>query len=104
MTDDPRVEELLEELLDSGGTPEEVCRSCPELLDQVRAGWQRLRAVEAEVARGFQSPPPQTMPNRTGSWHACERLPTSRAFPATKYRSCWATAAWESSIRPGTCG
>ena len=53
MTDDPRVEELLEELLDSGGTPEEVCRSCPELLDQVRAGWQRLRAVEAEVGAWF---------------------------------------------------
>ena len=53
MTDDPRVEELLEELLDSGGTPEEVCRACPELLPQVRAGWQRLRALEAEVGALF---------------------------------------------------
>ena len=43
MTDDPRVEELLEELLESGGTPEDVCRACPELLPQVRAGWQRSR-------------------------------------------------------------
>src|ERR1700720_3921210 len=53
MTDDPRVEELLEELMDSGGTPEEVCLACPELLPQVRAGWQRLRAVEAEVSALF---------------------------------------------------
>jgi hypothetical protein len=53
MTDDPRVEELLEQLLDSGGTPEEVCHSCPELLPQVRAGWQRLRALEAEVGALF---------------------------------------------------
>src|SRR5438477_10891686 len=53
MTDDPRVEELLEELLDSGGTPEEVCRACPELLPQVRAGWKRLRALEAEVGALF---------------------------------------------------
>ena len=53
MTDDPRVEELLEELLDSGGTPDEVCRSCPELLARVRAGWQRLQALEAEVNAWF---------------------------------------------------
>ena len=38
MIDDPSVDRLLEELLDSGSTPEEVCRSCPELLSQVRAG------------------------------------------------------------------
>ena len=32
MPDDPRVDQLLEELLDSGGTPEDACRACPELL------------------------------------------------------------------------
>src|SRR5262245_24939985 len=53
MRDDPRVEALLEELLDSGGTPEQVCRACPDLVPQVRAGWQRLRAVEAEVGEFF---------------------------------------------------
>jgi eukaryotic-like serine/threonine-protein kinase len=50
MTDDPRV---LEELLDSRSTPEEVCRACPELLTQVRARWERLRVVEAEVGALF---------------------------------------------------
>src|SRR5438477_6616941 len=63
MTDDPRVEELLEELLDSGGTPEEVCRACPELLPQVRAGWQRLRAVEAQLGALF---PESTSPDGAG--------------------------------------
>ncbi len=57
MSDDPRVEQLLEELLDSGGTPEEVCRACPELLPEVRAGWQRLRALQAEVGTWFPKPP-----------------------------------------------
>src|SRR5262249_45349668 len=56
MPDDPRVKQLLEELLDCGGTPEEACRTCPELLPQVRAGWQRLRALKAEVGALF--PPP----------------------------------------------
>jgi serine/threonine protein kinase len=53
MADDSRVEELLEELLDKGGTPEEVCSACPELLAQVRARWQRLRALETEVSALF---------------------------------------------------
>jgi serine/threonine-protein kinase len=54
MPDDPRVEQLLEELLESGGTPEEVCRHCPELFPQVRASWQRLllwRDLDALLAR-----------------------------------------------------
>ncbi len=53
MSDDSRIEELLEELLNSGATPEEACRTCPELLPQVRAGLQRLRALEAEVGALF---------------------------------------------------
>jgi serine/threonine-protein kinase len=56
MAADPRVEQLLEELLDLGGTSEEVCRACPELVPQVRAGWQRLRAVAAEVDALFPEP------------------------------------------------
>jgi tetratricopeptide (TPR) repeat protein len=53
MVDDKRVDQLLEQLLDSGGTPEEVCRSCPELLAPVRSGWQQLRALQAEVSAWF---------------------------------------------------
>jgi tetratricopeptide (TPR) repeat protein len=61
MPEDPRVEQLLEELLDSDSTPEDVCRTCPELLPEVRAGWQRLRALQAEVGALFpQSPIPET--------------------------------------------
>jgi serine/threonine-protein kinase len=64
MTDDPRVDELLEELLASGGSPEEACRSCPELLPQVRAGLQRLRLLEAEVSALFppSDPPAGALP------------------------------------------
>src|SRR3954469_20739436 len=59
MIDDPRVFQLLEELLDSGGRPEEVCRSCPELLPRVRARLQRLRLLEQEVSALF---PPSDPP------------------------------------------
>jgi serine/threonine-protein kinase len=61
MNDDPRVDQLLEELLESGGSPEEVCRSCPELLPQVRTELQRLRQLEDEVGALF---PPSDSPGR----------------------------------------
>ena len=56
MSDDPRVQELIEEMLDSGGSAEEVCRACPELLPEVREAWRRFRAIEAEVDALFPEP------------------------------------------------
>jgi serine/threonine-protein kinase len=49
MDGDPRVRQLLEELLDSELTPEEVCRHCPELLPVVHRRWQRKRACDAQL-------------------------------------------------------
>jgi serine/threonine protein kinase len=53
MADDPRVEALVEELLNSRGDVEEVCRDCPELLPQVRAEWQRVREIQTELGALF---------------------------------------------------
>src|SRR5262249_58973441 len=50
MAGNPQVLGLLEEMLDAGKTPEEVCRDCPELLPEVRRRWQAFRRVDAEVA------------------------------------------------------
>jgi serine/threonine-protein kinase len=74
MGNDPRVDALLEELLDSGGTPEEVCRACPELVTQVRAGWQRVQALQANIGEmfpestpdDFNTPPEQATVPPTG--------------------------------------
>ena len=56
MGGDPHVQRLLEEILDSHRTPEEVCQACPELLPQVRERLRRLRAVEAQVDALFPTP------------------------------------------------
>ena len=45
MVGNPRVLELLEEMLNSGLTPEEACRDCPELLSEVRQRWQEFQAA-----------------------------------------------------------
>jgi tetratricopeptide (TPR) repeat protein/tRNA A-37 threonylcarbamoyl transferase component Bud32 len=53
MDGDPRVRQLLEELLDSEQTPDEVCRDCPDLLPEVRRRWQRKRACDAQLDAMF---------------------------------------------------
>jgi serine/threonine-protein kinase len=57
----PQVLGLLEEMLDSGKMPEDVCRDCPELLPEVRKNWQKFRLVNAHVEAllpGLGTPPP----------------------------------------------
>jgi len=53
MAGNPRVSELLEEMLNTGLTPEEVCRDCPELLPDVRRRWTNFRRIDAEFAALF---------------------------------------------------
>jgi serine/threonine protein kinase/tetratricopeptide (TPR) repeat protein len=49
MADDPRIRQLLEQLVNSHATPEEVCKSCPELLPVVRDRWKQMRRVLADL-------------------------------------------------------
>ncbi|HEY3963286.1 MAG TPA: serine/threonine-protein kinase, partial [Planctomycetaceae bacterium] len=56
MTDDPRIQQLVDELLGSETTPEAVCSSCPELLPVVRQRWLRVRRLNADLDDLF--PPP----------------------------------------------
>jgi hypothetical protein len=49
MAGNPQVFGLLEEMLDSGKTPEEVCRDCPALLPEVRQRWQEFQLIDAQV-------------------------------------------------------
>ena len=56
MADDPRVEALVEELLNSGADAEEICRDCPELLPLVQTEWQRVREIQTELGVLFPDP------------------------------------------------
>ncbi len=56
MSSDPRVRGLLEEILESHRTPEEVCAACPELLPEVRDRLMRLRELEDQVDSYFPAP------------------------------------------------
>ncbi len=60
MADNPQVLGLLEEMLDTGKTPEEACRDCPELLPEVRQRWQEFCLIDGQVVALF--PGLQTVP------------------------------------------
>src|SRR6516225_2256394 len=77
MAAETRVQELLDEISDSGHTPEEVCGACPELLPEVRRRWWQMCAVKAELDALFPTPGPdpdaETTPNP--SRHGGAELP-----------------------------
>ncbi len=75
MSRDPRVRRLVEEILETHRTPEEVCQTCWELLPEVRNRLRRLRELEAQVdswfpapgsATGPVEPPPDRFPQISG--------------------------------------
>jgi serine/threonine-protein kinase len=73
MADDPRVQQLLDELLDSNATPEQVCGSCPELLPVVRDRWQELCRLQAGLDAMF--PPPGNSPPRPPDESTLPQIP-----------------------------
>jgi serine/threonine protein kinase len=59
MASNPQVLELLEEMLSSGKTPEEVCGDCLELLPELRERWREFRLIDAAVVEllpGLRTP------------------------------------------------
>src|SRR5262245_30667816 len=69
MSDEPRVQELLAELLDRQATPEEVCGACPELLPVVRERWWQICRARAKLdallpiwPHGSPPTPPDELP------------------------------------------
>ena len=65
MSRDARVERLLEEMLNSGLTPEEVAGNSPDLLEEVRERWNHLRRIEAQLQTLF--PPSEEVPSEVPS-------------------------------------
>jgi serine/threonine-protein kinase len=56
MASNPDVLALLEEMLESGRTPEEVCQDRPELLAEVRQRWEAFRRVDGALSALFPDP------------------------------------------------
>ena len=55
MPGNPLILELVQEILESNRTPEEVCANHPELLWEVRQQLRRAQKIEARLAELFPS-------------------------------------------------
>jgi serine/threonine-protein kinase len=64
MPSDESIDELLEVVLDTDRTPEDVCAARPELLAEVRARLGKLRAIEAQLASLFPGSEERTATGR----------------------------------------
>jgi serine/threonine-protein kinase len=78
MGDEEQVRRLLEDVLNSGLTPEDACRSHPEHLEEVRRRWSRIRALGGDLDRVF--PParrdaPADAAAATGARRSLPRIP-----------------------------
>ena len=55
MTDEQRIWELVQEVLDTNKPPEEVCADWPELLWEVQKRWNQARRVDSQLEALFPS-------------------------------------------------
>ena len=100
MSDDGRLSHLIDELLSSHATPEEVCASCPELLPQVRARWQKMCRLRADLDALF---PP--LPTQGGGPPAGDRIAQKSAaalLPQAPGAGGWTSLAGAWGLRQGT--
>src|SRR4051794_6756114 len=69
------VQRLLDEISDSGRTPEEVCGARPELLPEVRRRWRQMCAVEEQLDALFPAPGHDPRAHTSPSRHPDTDLP-----------------------------
>ena len=95
MSGDPRVRSLVEEILETRRTPEDVCQAYPELLSEIRDRLRRLRELEVQVESLFPT---------TGS-AAGPVVPLDGKcpeIPGYDSRRSWGAAEWGLFTRPAT--
>jgi serine/threonine-protein kinase len=75
MADELRVQQLLEEILERGRTPEEVCADDPALLKEVQARWAKVRCLEYHLDELFPNAAPPKSDSGTATPNTEGELP-----------------------------
>src|SRR3954463_16385367 len=75
VAEETRVQQLLDEISDSGRTPEEVCGARPELLPEVRRRWEQMCALEEQLDALFPAPGHDPHAPTSPSRHPAADLP-----------------------------
>ena len=77
MTGDPLIQRLLNEILESHRTPEQVCAAFPELLTEVRRRWAQMQGIQVELDAWFPAPDPGRGPDAPSGSPPHNDLPQS---------------------------
>jgi hypothetical protein len=96
MSSEERILELLETMMESGQSPEEVCADAPELLPELRSRWEKLQDVKSQVELLFQIGKSHLVP------HPFAEILPDRSFPkstAIASNRCSVAAGWVLSTR-----
>jgi serine/threonine-protein kinase len=72
---DPRIQELLDEMLDSERSAEEVCAGCPELLPEIRQRWSQIRRLDDQLKALFPTPTDEPGATIIYPWRLTTELP-----------------------------
>ena len=99
MSDDPRIQPLLDSLLTSQATPEYVCASCPELLPQVRKRWREMCYLRDELDAMFPRP---CDPDRVPSAESIDGN-TLPVIPGYEVEAVLGLGGWGLSSVPDIC-
>src|SRR6516164_4545555 len=83
MPNEAVVDQILEDLLNSNRTPEEVCGEDPELLREVRARWEQIRYVGNRIDALFATDH-HTKRKATAPTHADTDLPIIEGYEVTE--------------------
>ena len=80
MTDEQRVRELLEQILETHCAPEVACSKCPELLPKVLLRLKRMRGVEQQLDALFPSSDAAIGKNGRTAYAPSDRLPQIEGY------------------------
>lgn len=80
MTNEWRIRERLEHILETSCTPEEACAEYPELLPNVRNRLEQVRQVEGQLDLLFPSSNPEAEKKRTYPFSTSEKLPAIKGY------------------------
>jgi serine/threonine-protein kinase len=73
--DEERLQQLLDEMIDSDRSAEEVCAEFPELLPQVRQRFRQMRLLDDQLNGLFPTPADDPAATIAYPWHANAELP-----------------------------
>ncbi|MFT3882420.1 MAG: hypothetical protein QM703_22560 [Gemmatales bacterium] len=80
MSDEHQIQQLLEELMDTRCSPEEVCKVHPELMKEVRRRWNRIKSLDHQLEAIFPTSNPTSIRGSRATYQVSDKLPVIEGY------------------------